>query len=66
MIKFTRRATGHFVMLIEIAMHLITCISGHMPKTGINHEMLSKIGFADIISKLSHVFFLAALDIKTQ
>ena len=30
MIKFTRRATGHFVTLIEIAMHLITCISGHL------------------------------------
>ena len=39
MIKFTRRATGHFVTLIEIAMHLITCISGHMLKTGINHEI---------------------------
>ena len=30
MVKFTRKATGHFVTLIEIAMHLITCISGHI------------------------------------
>ena len=30
MIKFTRRAIGHFVTLIEIAVHLITCISGHI------------------------------------
>ena len=30
MVKFTRRAMGHFVTLIEIAMHLITCISGHI------------------------------------
>ena len=29
MVKFTRRATGHFVTLIEISIHLITCISGH-------------------------------------
>ena len=29
MVKFTRRATGHFVMLIEIGMHLIESNSGH-------------------------------------
>lgn len=26
--KFTKWATGHFVMLIESGMHLIKCISG--------------------------------------
>ena len=29
MVKFTRRAMGHFVTLIEYGMHLISCISGH-------------------------------------
>ena len=29
MVKFQRKATGHFVTLIEIGMHLIMCISGH-------------------------------------
>ena len=27
--KFTRKASGHFVTLIEVDMHLIECISGH-------------------------------------
>ena len=30
MVKFTRRAMGHFMMLIENDMHLIMCISGHI------------------------------------
>ena len=30
MVKFTRRATGHFMTLIEVGMHLIMCISGHI------------------------------------
>ena len=30
MVKFMRRATGHFVMFIETGMHLITCIPGHI------------------------------------
>ena len=29
MVKFTRKATGHFVTLTESGMHLIACISGH-------------------------------------
>ena len=29
MLKFTRKASGHFVTLIEMVMCLITCISGH-------------------------------------
>ena len=29
MVKFTRKARGHFVMLTQIAMLLITFISGH-------------------------------------
>ena len=29
MVKFTRRVTGHSVMLTETCIHLITCISGH-------------------------------------
>ena len=28
--KFTTRETGHFVMLIETRMHIITWISGHI------------------------------------
>ena len=30
MVKFMRRATGHFMTLIEIGMNLIMCISGHI------------------------------------
>ena len=30
MVKFTRRATAHFVMLTVNGMHLIMCISGHI------------------------------------
>jgi len=29
-VKFARRATGHFFMLIENGMHLIMCICGHI------------------------------------
>ena len=29
MMKFARKAKGHFAMLIEVGMHLIECISGH-------------------------------------
>ena len=29
MVKYTRKASGHFVTLIEIGMHLTECISGH-------------------------------------
>ena len=28
--KLTRRVRGHFLALIEISRHLITCISGHI------------------------------------
>ena len=30
MVKFTRRATGHFVTLFQNGMHLIRCIYGHI------------------------------------
>ena len=42
MVKFTRRATGHFVTLIESGMHLITCISGHR-KFGVSKELIRVI-----------------------
>lgn len=29
MVKLTRKAEGHSVMLIYVSMHAITCISGH-------------------------------------
>ena len=29
MVKFTRKAMGHFVTLTEIGMHLIECIAGY-------------------------------------
>ena len=34
MVKFTWKARGHFVTLIEVGMHLIACISGHKWPTG--------------------------------
>ena len=30
MLKFTRKVKGHFVTLIEVGMHLITCPPAHM------------------------------------
>ena len=33
MVKFTRKARGHFVTFIESGMHLIKCISGHNYKS---------------------------------
>ncbi|XP_015776814.1 PREDICTED: uncharacterized protein LOC107354831 [Acropora digitifera] len=34
MVKFTRKAKGHFVVLMQITMHLITCISGQNTSEG--------------------------------
>ena len=34
MVKFTRKARGHFVMLIESGMHRFECIAGHNSSVG--------------------------------
>ena len=60
MIKFARRATGHFVTLIEIAMHLITCISGHIWYR--MHKLASLLGHS--ILKTADSIHIALVEIK--
>ena len=40
MLKLARRARGHFVMLIEIRMHLIRVKPGHISNFGHHNKLL--------------------------
>ena len=40
MVKFIRKARGHFVLLIQAGMRLIECISGLIPQEGVTSTCL--------------------------
>ena len=51
MLKFTRKAKGHFVTPIESGVHLIECISGH-ESTEVSWSLLNNSGHTETCTKV--------------